>query len=61
MLHREKRRYRGSELHLGGRRCDEAPRKREITETTKEAIKFQSCSSGIIDSDGNNMREFQDL
>jgi hypothetical protein len=53
----------GSELHLGGRRCDEAPRKRDTPWKTTLSYKalINVAPNGIIDSMVNNMRELQDL
>jgi hypothetical protein len=53
----------GSELHLGGRRCDEAPRKRDTPWKTTLSYKalINVSPNGIIDSMVNNMRELQDL
>jgi hypothetical protein len=53
----------GSELHMGGRRCDEAPRRRDTPWKTTLSYKalINVAPNGIIDSMVNNMRELQDL
>lgn len=53
----------GTELHIGGRRCDEAPRRRDTPWKTTLSYKalINVSPNGIIDSMVNNMRELQDL
>jgi hypothetical protein len=40
----------GTELHMGGRRCEEAPRRRDTMENYSEQSPYQCCSNGVIDS-----------
>jgi hypothetical protein len=44
---------------MGGRRCEEAPRRRDTMENYSELQSpYQCCSNGVIDG---SMRELQDL
>jgi hypothetical protein len=46
---------------MGGRRCEEAPRRRDTPwKTTELQSPYQCCSNGVIDSMVNSMRELQD-
>jgi hypothetical protein len=39
----------GTELHMGGRRCEEAPRRRDTMENYSELQSpYQCCSNGVI-------------
>lgn len=53
----------GTELYVGGRRCDEAPRRRDTPWKTTLSYKalINVSPNGVIDSMVNNMRELQDL
>lgn len=53
----------GTEFHIGGRRCEEAPRKRDTPWKTTLSYNglINVSTNGIIDSMVNNMREIQDL
>ena len=53
----------GTEFHIGGRRCDEAPRKRDTPWKTTLSYKalINVSPNGIIESMVNSMREIQDL
>ena len=53
----------GACLHIGGRRCDEAPRKRDTPWKTTLSYKglINVSTNGIIESMVNNMREIQDI
>jgi hypothetical protein len=47
---------------MGGRRCEEAPRRRDTHGKLPELQSpYQCCSNGVIDSMVNSMRELQDL
>jgi hypothetical protein len=40
----------GTELHMGGRRCEEAPRRRDTHGNYSELQSpYQCCSNGVID------------
>jgi hypothetical protein len=53
----------GTELHMGGRRCEEAPRRRDTPWKTTLSYKalINVAPNGVIDSMVNSMRELQDL
>lgn len=53
----------GTLLHVGGRRCDEAPRRRDTPWKTTLSYKglINVSPNGIVESMSNNMRELQDL
>lgn len=53
----------GTLMHIGGRRCDEAPRKRDTPWKTTLSYKglINTSTNGIIESMVNSMRELQDL
>jgi hypothetical protein len=46
----------GTELHMGGRRCEEAPRRDTPWKTSELQSPYQCCSNGVIDSMVNSMR-----
>lgn len=53
----------GTLLHVGGRRCDEAPRRRDTPWKTTLSYKglINVSPNGVVESMANNMRELQDL
>lgn len=53
----------GTLMHIGGRRCDEAPRRRDTPWKTTLSYKglINASPNGVIESMVNSMREIQDL